>query len=559
MTSPSSSNIDIDIIVPVYNALEDVKLCLRSILDNRCCLTIKLIVVNDCSGRETTNWLRHFSSTDPAIELIEHENNRGYSQACNTGLSHSHAPYVVLMNSDTIPSASWLSDLLACLESDKRIGIVSPLSNSAIKQSVPSLQDIFSSTAGIPSQKAVNEFADFIKEHSYSIYPIYPFIHGFCHLITRDVIATIGTIDSEAFPNGMGSEIEYCMRASSAGFLSAVADDTFVYHSKAKSLTSTSRLNEAWRDTIANQYGLETFQRALDESNHYPALDAIRIATSHSLFQQKLNNDISRFRFNSLVVLSVEQVFDFLQKWLPLLRAMRTDSVSWHIAIPGYCLDTVFKTYRFIEDINDLFIGYKDDTQLLTQVKYYDCILVNEAACLPWLINILDEYPDILPIVLLDNAWFCEEHEYFALQDHLQELRHPLLISNEATIAKETAALLGLHCWKLHNTHSDTLNFRERLELLWDSHQLLGYQPQAQSLLRLMNSHLVQLRLKRPTIAFDKRKPPTENFETLESRFAETPSLFERRMRKLIDNPHAWFADSGNALLRQLSHLFKSH
>lgn len=555
----TSSNIDIDIIVPVYNALEDVKVCLHAILQNRGGFSIKLIVVNDCSDAATTDWLRSFAKTDSAIELIEHAQNSGYSTACNTGISYSQAPYVVLMNSDTIPAKDWLYDLLKCLNSDERIGIVSPLSNSAVKQSVPSLQDIFSSTVDIPSQHTVNEFSDFIKTHSHSIYPTYPFIHGFCHLITREVINAVGVIDADAFPNGMGSEIEYCMRAKQAGFLSAVADDAFVFHSKAKSLTSTTRLNETWRDIIAEKYGKAVFQQALDESNHYPALNAIRVATSHSLFQQKLSNDIASFSFNVLVVISEQQIHSFLQHWLPLLRALNNHSVSWHVAVPDYCLDNIFKKYRHIEAINSLFIAYTSYSQLQNQSKYYDCIFINEAAYLPCLSDTVDEHPDTLPILLLDSSWWCEDHNQFDLNDHLQELHHPLLISSNKTISKNIAAQLGLHCWNLDYSAAHPMHYRERLALFWNSDKLLGYEPQATTLLRLINSHLIQLRLQRPSIAFEKGKPSTINVETLESRFNESSSLLQRRIRKLMANPHAWFADSSNTLLRPMRHLFKSH
>ncbi len=50
----------VDIVVPVYNALEDVKKCLESL--QRCTdgLTVKVIVVNDGSDEATTQWLREY-------------------------------------------------------------------------------------------------------------------------------------------------------------------------------------------------------------------------------------------------------------------------------------------------------------------------------------------------------------------------------------------------------------------------------------------------------------------------------------------------------------------
>ena len=47
---------------------------------------VRVIVVNDGSDEDTSNWLRTFCSGDVMFQLIEHSENLGYTKAVNTGL-----------------------------------------------------------------------------------------------------------------------------------------------------------------------------------------------------------------------------------------------------------------------------------------------------------------------------------------------------------------------------------------------------------------------------------------------------------------------------------------
>ncbi len=47
---------------------------------------------------------------------------------------------MILLNSDTVVSPGWVNRLIACAESDPRIGLVGPLSNTASWQSIPDVR-----------------------------------------------------------------------------------------------------------------------------------------------------------------------------------------------------------------------------------------------------------------------------------------------------------------------------------------------------------------------------------------------------------------------------------
>ena len=184
----------IDVVVPVFNALDDVKSCLRSLAEAGSDYQSRIIIVNDGSDAETTNWLRDtvddLSNEQTSFTLIEHERNMGYTKAVNTGLRASTAPYVVTLNSDTIVTPYWADGLVRCMHSADDIGICGPLSNAANWQNVPDLYDADGKFAinPIPRDMTPDEMARLVLSASCRDYPRTTFVNGFCFMIRREVI-----------------------------------------------------------------------------------------------------------------------------------------------------------------------------------------------------------------------------------------------------------------------------------------------------------------------------------------------------------------------------------
>ena len=62
---------------------------------------------------------------------------------------------------------------------------------------------------------------------------------GFCMWISRHCLAAVGLFDEAAFGRGYGEEVDFCMRASRAGFRHWLCADTFVYHAGEVSFGAT--------------------------------------------------------------------------------------------------------------------------------------------------------------------------------------------------------------------------------------------------------------------------------------------------------------------------------
>ena len=270
----------VDIVVPVFNALEHVQSCLASLHRHRADVDLRVLVVNDGSDEETTSWLREFCAAHDMFQLIEHERNLGYTRAVNTGLRESAAPYVVALNSDTIVTRGWLKGLLRCACSDQSIGIVGPLSNAASWQNVPVLRDAAGQYAvnRLPDGMDADAMASLVARVSERSYPRLPFINGFSFLIRRAVISAIGYMDEEAFPVGYGEENDYCIRALEHGFELAVADDVYVHHAKSQSFGSERRQDLSRRgwEAIEAKHGAERFAALVEVASNTTSLDRVR-------------------------------------------------------------------------------------------------------------------------------------------------------------------------------------------------------------------------------------------------------------------------------------------
>jgi GT2 family glycosyltransferase/glycosyltransferase involved in cell wall biosynthesis len=268
----------VDIVICVHDALPDTRACLESLLRTTT-PPYRLVLVDDGSGAETRDYLAAFAA-DQAATLVRNETARGYTVAANQGLRLTSDEFAILLNSDTVLTRGWLDRLVACAESDPQIGIVGPLSNTASWQSVPSVlaEDGDWAANPLPVGQTVEGMAHLVAKASPGVYPRIPFLNGFCFLIRREVINSIGLLDETTFPKGYGEENDFCMRARRAGFSTAVAGDAYVWHSQSRSFSHDERKRLADDSTklMFARYGAATMSSEVEACRTDRVLEGIR-------------------------------------------------------------------------------------------------------------------------------------------------------------------------------------------------------------------------------------------------------------------------------------------
>ena len=226
----------IDIIIPIYNAYEDLKHCIKSVKKYTDLTFDRLILINDCSPDKRVG-LYLETVEDGNIVVINNEKNLGFSGNVNLGMQMSEDRDVVLLNSDTIVTRNWLNKIANCAYSAEEIGTVTPLSNAATLCSVPDM----CVDNKIPENVTIDEFAELIEKCSYKAYPRITVAVGFCMFIKRCVIQETGLFDAETFVRGYGEENDFCNRAEQLGYIQVMCDDTFIYHRGTVSFVSEEK------------------------------------------------------------------------------------------------------------------------------------------------------------------------------------------------------------------------------------------------------------------------------------------------------------------------------
>lgn len=213
---PAASPEDVSIIIAAYNALAYTKACLRSIWDYTP-PGYQLLLINNGS----TDGTKEFFTQIPGAQVINNEKNFGFTGGYNQGLHAASTRYLVLLNNDCIVSHNWLTNMLACAESDPWIGIVGPRANR-----VPGRQRMEQEYADMKELHAFT--ASFNQPDSSRWFPVSS-LSGFCYLLKKEVIGKIGFFD-EAFGLGIYEDADYCIRARLAGYKLFCAGDVFIYH-----------------------------------------------------------------------------------------------------------------------------------------------------------------------------------------------------------------------------------------------------------------------------------------------------------------------------------------
>jgi GT2 family glycosyltransferase/glycosyltransferase involved in cell wall biosynthesis len=226
----------ITIIVPIYNAPDELTACLAS-LKRHTTLPCQLMLIDDASSDRRIRSILSETASWPNTTVIRNQENLGFVRSCNLGLAQAPDSDVVLLNSDTIVGPRWLENLRLAVHSRPLVATATPLSDNAGVFSVPEI--------GIPNVSppgwSTADMTRFVSQESTGLMPTVPTGHGFCLYIRRDCLNKIGLLDAQAFPRGYGEENDFCMRALRAGYSHVMDDRSFVHHKRSASFGKERR------------------------------------------------------------------------------------------------------------------------------------------------------------------------------------------------------------------------------------------------------------------------------------------------------------------------------
>lgn len=223
----------LSVIVPVYNAPDEVRSCLDAIVAYTDLSAVRVIVMNDASPDEKIRPLLDSYAEAHGIVVIHNKKNLGYTHNVNLGIENAGADDVILLNSDAFVTPNWIAGLRGHAYSANNIGTVTAMSDNAGAFSfpAPNVKNI------VPDYMSNEEFAMRIVQLTGSCRPIdVPTGSGFCLFIRRKLLNEIGLFDAETYPRGYGEENDFCQRAVAAGWRNVISPSCYVFHKRSASL-----------------------------------------------------------------------------------------------------------------------------------------------------------------------------------------------------------------------------------------------------------------------------------------------------------------------------------
>lgn len=280
------------IIIPIYNAYEDVIKCVESLID-RIPTYGKLLLINDGSPDERISELLDSYLVDNKIEVIHNEKNIGYTKTINKAIKYAldrEKCDIILLNSDTIVTDGWARNLRHIAYSKKEVGTVTARSNNAGAFSVPNV-----GTNIIPDYLSIPEMGLLLRQIEFNYSESSPTGNGFCLYIKNEVFKKIGLFDDVNFPIGYGEENDFCMRAIGAGFSNVISNSTYVYHKRSASFKESKvQLMKAGRkkmDLLHPSYSVRVSQFLTSEI-HNRTLHQVRRTLAQFGGERKLKKRI---------------------------------------------------------------------------------------------------------------------------------------------------------------------------------------------------------------------------------------------------------------------------
>ena len=242
------------VVVPVFNAYDDVLECVESLLTTTRLGTPILILDDASTDDRIPNRLAPLSR-ERGFAYERRPANAGFVSTVNLAFDWCAPRDVVIVNSDVVVPPEWLERLQSAAYFRTTIATATPLTNHGSIVSVPYRDQPINDLVG---GATVAEVDARIRAASLKLKPIIPTAIGHCIYFKRSALDTVGHFD-EAFSPGYGEEVDWSQRAVAASFSHVVADDVFVFHKGSRSfdpagLERRQNLQNAYEQIIDQRY-----------------------------------------------------------------------------------------------------------------------------------------------------------------------------------------------------------------------------------------------------------------------------------------------------------------
>ncbi|MGC9025513.1 MAG: glycosyltransferase family 2 protein [Chloroflexia bacterium] len=106
-----------------WNTRDLLTRCLEALYAHPPAAPFETVVVDNASSDGSAEMVRQ---RFPQVRLIQNEENTGFARACNRGIQHTSAPFLLLLNPDCFLQPGTVDTLLEFLEQHSRVAVAGP-------------------------------------------------------------------------------------------------------------------------------------------------------------------------------------------------------------------------------------------------------------------------------------------------------------------------------------------------------------------------------------------------------------------------------------------------
>lgn len=211
----------LDIVIVTYNSREEIDACLQSILHPKDPKVGEILVVDNASPDGTADYVQdHY----PDVTVISLTENLGFAGANNVGIDQSAAPFVLLLNPDTIVQPGAFPTMLKPFEQDLRIGLVGPKLRNTDGTLQPSCREFPTLLSHLIGMSEMYRWPFFRKIWGQRIKSLsdhtkaarVDWVSGAVMLTRREAVKQVGGLDTRYFM--YTEELDWQYRLSKAGW-----------------------------------------------------------------------------------------------------------------------------------------------------------------------------------------------------------------------------------------------------------------------------------------------------------------------------------------------------
>jgi GT2 family glycosyltransferase len=230
--------LDLSISIVNWNTRDDLRQALTAIYNSGTKASFEVIVVDNAS---TDSSVAMLESEFPQVRVISNDANRGFGAAHNQAFNQGTGRYRMPLNPDALVQPGGFDKLIACAESDPKIGVIGPkllYPDGSLQYSCrrfPSIGAALFRNALFDKLFPKNRFANdyLMRDWDHNSHREVGWVSGAAMLIRGELLDKVGAFDEQFFM--YCEDTDLCFRARQSGYSVYYCPEAVAIHTVGRS------------------------------------------------------------------------------------------------------------------------------------------------------------------------------------------------------------------------------------------------------------------------------------------------------------------------------------